>query len=172
MCNRGEAMWAWQGGGCMDQVFAVWQETTYISSRQEILWNWDSNSVEPVTLSKYLAEYELMWKWMVEFLSKLQGSGIKIDRVNSIRVAKSIIFFNICRDILHRESSWAIIFFALSLSLLPLVYILCSYLPTYLLLLYYLWPTHRLLLSPQSCLPATLITSDLPTYYSNHQRTY
>ena len=32
---------------------------------------------------------------MVEFLSKFQGRGIKIDRVNSIRVAKSTIFFNI-----------------------------------------------------------------------------
>ena len=32
---------------------------------------------------------------MVEFLSKFQGRGIKIDIVNSIRVAKSMIFFNI-----------------------------------------------------------------------------
>ena len=32
---------------------------------------------------------------MVEFLSKFQGSGIKIDRANSIRFAKPLIFFNI-----------------------------------------------------------------------------
>ena len=50
--------------------------------------------VEPVTLSKY-AEYEEMWKWMVEFLSKFWGRHIRIDRVNSVRLAKSIIFFNI-----------------------------------------------------------------------------
>ena len=29
-----------------------------------------------------------MWKWMVEFLSKFQGRGIKIARVNSIHFAK------------------------------------------------------------------------------------
>ena len=32
-----------------------------------------------------------MYKWIVEFLNKYQGSGIKIDRFNSIRVAKSLI---------------------------------------------------------------------------------
>ena len=31
---------------------------------------------------------------MVEFLSKFQGRGIKIDRVKSIRFAKSMIFVN------------------------------------------------------------------------------
>ena len=34
---------------------------------------------------------------MVEFLSKFQGRCIKIDRVNSIRVDKSKLFFNILR---------------------------------------------------------------------------
>ena len=29
-----------------------------------------------------------MWKWIGEFLSKFQGRGMKIARVNSIRVAK------------------------------------------------------------------------------------
>ena len=52
-----------------------------------------------MTLSKYVAEYELMCKWMVEFLSKFQGRGIEIDIVNSIRVAKLIIFFNIIHAI-------------------------------------------------------------------------
>ena len=32
---------------------------------------------------------------MDEFLSKFHGSGIKIDRVISIRVANLLIFFNI-----------------------------------------------------------------------------
>ena len=40
---------------------------------------------EIATLSKYIAEYEQMWKWMAEFLSKFQGRGcrgIKIAWVN------------------------------------------------------------------------------------------
>ena len=49
-------------------------------------------SLETVTRSKYVAKYEHAWKWMVEFLSKFRGHGIKIDRINSSRVAKSIIF--------------------------------------------------------------------------------
>ena len=49
-------------------------------------------------LSKYVAEYEQMWKRMVEFL-KFQCRCIKIDNVNSIRVAKSMIFFTILRDV-------------------------------------------------------------------------
>ena len=66
-----------------------------------------------------------MWKWMVEFLSKFHVRGIKIDRVNSIRVAKSVIFFNILRAIAPWvTSSWAIVFFALNVRLLPLVYII------------------------------------------------
>ena len=34
---------------------------------------------DTATLSKYVAEYEQMWKCMVEFLSKFQGRGIKIE---------------------------------------------------------------------------------------------
>ena len=50
---------------------------------------------------------------MVDFLSKFQDCGIKIDRVNSIRVAKSIIFFNILRATAPwLTSSWSIVFFA------------------------------------------------------------
>ena len=64
-------------------------------------------------------------EWMVEFLSKFQCHGIKIYRVNSIRVAKSVIFFNILWAIAPWvTSSSAIVFFALSLRLLPLVSIL------------------------------------------------
>ena len=36
--------------------------------------------------SKYVVEYEQMWKWMVEFLRKLKLT------VNSIRIDKSMIF--------------------------------------------------------------------------------
>ena len=52
-----------------------------------------------IQICKYVAEYEQMWKWIIEFLSKFQGGGIKIDRVNSIRVARSMIFFNILRAV-------------------------------------------------------------------------
>ena len=38
---------------------------------------------------------------MAEFLSKFQGSGFKIVRVNSIRVAKQVIFFNILRAVVR-----------------------------------------------------------------------
>ena len=52
-----------------------------------------------LTLGKYVSEYEQIWKEMVEFLSKFQASGIKIDRVNSIRAAKQLIFFNSSRAV-------------------------------------------------------------------------
>ena len=71
--------------------------------RDEILRNCDRHSVEPVTLSKYVAEHEQMGKLMVEFFSKFHGRGMKIDRVNSIRVDTSMIFFSVLRVILHRE---------------------------------------------------------------------
>ena len=51
--------------------------------------------VKPVTLKKYVAEYEQMWKWMVKFLSRFDGRCIKIDIVNLIPIAKSMIFHNI-----------------------------------------------------------------------------
>ena len=47
----------------------------------------------------HVAEYEEMWKWMVEFLCNLKGRGIKIDWVNSIRAVKPLIFFNILRAV-------------------------------------------------------------------------
>ena len=72
-------------------------------TRGEILSNYDRHRVEPVTLSKNVAEYEQMYKWMVECLTKFQGRGIYIDRVNWIRVAKSIIFLNILRAMRHHE---------------------------------------------------------------------
>ena len=66
---------------------------------EKILRASDGYSVETVTMSKYVAEYEQVWKWMVEFLSKFQGRGIKIGRVNSICVAKPLIFLNILRAV-------------------------------------------------------------------------
>ena len=63
--------------------------------RENILWHYERHCVKPVTLNRYVAEYEGMWKLIVEFLTQFQGRGIKIDRVNSTRVAKSMIFFNI-----------------------------------------------------------------------------
>ena len=93
--------------------------------RNEMLWNCDGQSVEPVTLIKYVAENVQMWKPMVKVLSEFQGHGIKIDRVNLILVTGSMIFFNIlCAIAPCVTSSWAIVFFALILRLLPLVYIL------------------------------------------------
>ena len=71
-----------------------------------------------------------MRTWMVKFLAKFQGiRGSKIDSVNSIRVAKPLTFFNILRSVVrYVRSSWAIVFFALSLHLLllSLYSILCG----------------------------------------------
>ena len=52
-----------------------------------------------VTLSNYGAEYKYMRKQMVGFLIKFHGRRIKIAKVNLIRVAKSLISFNILRAI-------------------------------------------------------------------------
>ena len=51
---------------------------------------------------------------MVEFLNKFQGRSIKIAKDNSIRVDKPLIFFNILRAISPQVTSWAIVFFELS----------------------------------------------------------
>ena len=39
---------------------------------------------------KHVTKYKDMRKWMVEFLRKIEGRGIKIARVNSIHITKSI----------------------------------------------------------------------------------
>ena len=39
-----------------------------------------------MTLRKCVADGEYMWKWMVQFLIKFHGRGIKISRIKSIRV--------------------------------------------------------------------------------------
>ena len=65
--------------------------STYLIREER--WNCYRHSFEPVTRpEQYVSEYEQMWKWMVEFLSQFKGRGMKIDRVNSSRVAKSMIF--------------------------------------------------------------------------------
>ena len=67
-----------------------------ISEGDEIFRDCDRNIETAI-----LTEYEQMWKWMVEFLRKFQGSGINIDVVNSIRVTKPLIFFNILRVVVR-----------------------------------------------------------------------
>ena len=58
-----------------------------------------------MTLSKYVSEFYETWKWMVEFLSKFQGRRLKIDRVNSIGVARPLIFINISRVVARSVTS-------------------------------------------------------------------
>ena len=68
--------------------------------RDEIFRAFNRQSVETATMRKYVAEYEQMWKWMVDFfLGKFQGRGNNIDNVNSISIAKLLIFFNILRAV-------------------------------------------------------------------------
>ena len=50
----------------------------------------DSN--ETVTREKNVSKYKHVRKWIVEFLGKSESRGIKIARVNSIRMTKSINF--------------------------------------------------------------------------------
>ena len=84
----------------------------------EIFRAFDRHNVEAETLSKYIGEYEQMWKWIFEFLSKFHGRGIKIARVNSILVAKPLIFFNILRAVTRQVTSlWAIVIHSFHLHL-------------------------------------------------------
>ena len=95
--------------------------------RDEILWNCDRHSVEPVTPSKFQICCGIWTNVKMDgrISQQVPRSWHKIYRVNSIHVAKSMIFFNILGAIAPWvTSSWAIVFFALSLHLLPLVYIL------------------------------------------------
>ena len=52
--------------------------------------SWD----ETVTLTKHVTKYKYMRKWIFEFLSKSQSRVLKIARVTSIRMTKSINLFN------------------------------------------------------------------------------
>ena len=57
----------------------------------EIVRPCDRHSNETVTLKKHITKYKHMRKWMAEFPRKFENRGIKIARVNSIRITKSII---------------------------------------------------------------------------------
>ena len=61
-----------------------------ISEGDEIVRACDRHRDETVTLTKHVAKYKYLRKWMVKFLSKSQSRIIKIARVNSIRMTKSI----------------------------------------------------------------------------------
>ena len=56
----------------------------------EIVRPCDRHSIETVTLRQHVAKYKNMQKWMVEFLRKFENRGIKIARVNSSLITKSI----------------------------------------------------------------------------------
>ena len=47
-------------------------------------------SNETVTLRKHVTKYKNLRKWMVEFRRQYENRVIKIARVNSIRITKSI----------------------------------------------------------------------------------
>ena len=56
----------------------------------EIIRPCDRHSNETVTLRKNVTKYKNMRKWIVQFLGKYENRGIKIIRVNSILITKSI----------------------------------------------------------------------------------
>ena len=56
----------------------------------EIVQPWDRHSNETVILRKNVSKHKNMRKWMVEFLSKFENRGSKIDRVNSILITNFI----------------------------------------------------------------------------------
>ena len=57
----------------------------------EIVRPCDRHSNETVTLGKHVTKFEKnMRKWITEFIRKLENCGIKIARVNSILIRKSI----------------------------------------------------------------------------------
>ena len=50
----------------------------------------DRHSNETVTVRKHVTKYTNMRKWIIKYLSKFENRGIKIARVNSIRIIKTI----------------------------------------------------------------------------------
>ena len=48
------------------------------------------HSNETLTLRKHVTKYRNMRKWMIEFFKKFDNFGIKIARVNSILISKTI----------------------------------------------------------------------------------
>ena len=61
--------------------------------------DFDCHRIETLTLSKYVAEYKHKRKLVVNFFRKCWGRAIEINGVNTIRVAKQFIFFNILHAI-------------------------------------------------------------------------
>ena len=55
----------------------------------EIVRSSDQRNIETVTLRKHVTKYKNMRKWMAEF-RKFENLGVKIARVNSIFITKSI----------------------------------------------------------------------------------
>ena len=56
----------------------------------EIVPPFDWHNNETATVKKHVTKYKHMRKFMLVFLGKLENRGIKIARVNSIRITKSI----------------------------------------------------------------------------------
>ena len=63
---------------------------TRLVKGDEIVRPCDRHSRETVTLRKHVTKYKKMRKWMVDFFRKGEHRGIKIARVNSIGITKSI----------------------------------------------------------------------------------
>ena len=63
---------------------------------EEIVLSCDRHINETVTLRKHVTKYNHMRKWKVEFLRKFENRRIKIVRVNSIRITKSINLLKFC----------------------------------------------------------------------------
>ena len=85
------------------------------------VWPWQRRTRDPEQI------YCGIWtnvKMDGRICSKFQGRGNKIDRVNSARVAKSIIFFNIFRAICTVSDAIMSYCFLCVELLLPLVYVL------------------------------------------------
>ena len=58
--------------------------------RDEIVRPFDRHSNETATVRKHITKYKHMQKLMLVLLGKFENCGIKIARVNSIRITKSI----------------------------------------------------------------------------------
>ena len=61
-----------------------------ISKVRRIVRHCDRHRNETVTLRKHITKYKNIRKWIVEILRKFKNRGIKIARVNSILITKSI----------------------------------------------------------------------------------
>ena len=60
----------------------------------EIVRDFDPHSIETATVREQVTKYKHMRKLMLVFIGKFENRGIKIARVNSIRITKLLIYFN------------------------------------------------------------------------------